>query len=87
MFKKIISIGKPQIKKKNILLLMGGPLRPTLPHPLELNGHWKVWTLEKKIQKSFFFLNGPAFTPPPLLMARPLREELFLRLPEVTLEI
>ena len=37
------------------------------------------------LQKSDFFLNGPALTRPPplptLLMAWPLAEELFLRLP------
>ena len=32
---------------------------------------------KKKFQKSYFFLNGRSFTPPPLLMGRPLREELF----------
>ena len=37
---------------------------------------------KKKIKKSSFFLNGPAFThPPPLLMTRPLAEDFFLRLP------
>ena len=44
----------------------------------------KTSTNGNKIKKSlnfFFFLNGPAFTPPPLLMALPLVEELFLRLP------
>ena len=62
------SLGKPQ--KKN-LFLMAGPLRP---YPSELNGHWKI---KITVQKSSFFVNGPAFTPPPsLLMARPLREEL-----------
>ena len=74
---------------KKVLLLMAGPLRPNppLPPPLELNGRWNFGTLEKKgSKKSYFFLNGPALYapgPPPLLMARPLREELFfiLRLP------
>ena len=56
---------------------MAGPLRPN-PPPLEPNGRWNDGTLEKKgSKKSHFFLNGPALYPPPLLMARPLREELF----------
>ena len=51
-------------KKKNLLLIVG---------PLS------VRTLGKKGSKiSTVFLNGPALYPPPLLlMARPLREELF----------
>ena len=32
---------------------------------------------KKKFQKSSFFLNGPALTPPPLLMTWPLVEDLF----------
>ena len=33
---------------------------------------------KKGLKKSYIFLNGPAlYNPPPLLMARPLREELF----------
>ena len=61
---------------------MAGPLRPN-PPPSSLMA---VGTLENKIrfQKSFFFLNGPDFYPTPLLMARPLREEFFLRLPLAT---
>ena len=39
---------------------------------------------KKRLQKSHVFLNGPALYPPPLLMTRPLREELFLRLPQLT---
>ena len=53
---------------------MAGPLRPNPPHPLELNGRWKVGMLEK----SSFFLKGPAPNPPPVLMALPLRDELFI---------
>ena len=54
---------------------MARPLRP--PPSLELNVRWNFGTVEKKdYKKSFFFLNGPALYPPPLLMARPLREEL-----------
>ena len=33
---------------------------------------------KKNVQQKLFF--GPAFTPPPLLMAWPLVDELFLRL-------
>ena len=39
--------------------------------------------LRKVQKKKYFFLNGRPFTPPPLplFLARPLREELFFRLP------
>ena len=54
---------------------MAGPLRPNPPPPLELKWPMERW---KKIgsNKGIFSLMAP-----PLLMARPLREELFLRLP------
>ena len=65
---------------KKVLLLMTGPLRPNSPSPLELNCRWNVGTLGKKgYQKKFLY--GHALYPPPLLMARPLREELLFRLP------
>ena len=48
---------------KKVLLLMAGPLRPK-PPPLELNGHWKVGMLEKKVKKSYFFLDGLALYHP-----------------------
>ena len=39
----------------------------------------KFWNAGKKVsKKSYFFLNGPALYPHPLLMARPLIEEFFL---------
>ena len=45
--------------------------------PLELNGRWNPG--KKGSKKSYFFLNGQAlYSSPPFLMARPLREELFL---------
>ena len=58
------------------------PLRPN-PLPLELNGRWNYGMLEKKVpRKVLFFLNGPAlYQPPPLLMVRQLREELFCGFP------
>jgi len=60
-------LGKPQ---KKVFLLIAGPLRPNPPSllPTELNGRWKVGTLEKKrLKKAIFFINGPAFTSlPPL---------------------
>ena len=62
---------------------MAGLLGPT-PPSLELNGCWNGGTLEKKDKKSNFSLMARPFTLPPLLIARPLREELFfsfLRLP------
>ena len=46
--------------KKNIFL-MGGPLR--LPPPLELNGRWKVETLEKGAKKIMFSLMARPFIP------------------------
>ena len=63
---------------------MAGPLRQKPTHPLELNGRWNVG--KKGLNKKYFFFNGRPFTPPPLLMARPLREELFFRLPLVVHE-
>ena len=57
---------------------MAGPLRPNPPPPpLELNGRLTFETLKKRLKKSSFLLNGPALYPPPLLIARPLRVELF----------
>ena len=50
-------------KEKKVLFLMAGPLRPK-PPSLELDGRLNVGTLKKGS-------NGPAFHPPPLLMARP----------------
>ena len=48
---------------------MAGPLRPKPPPHLEINGRWNG-TLEKSV---LFSLMARPFTPPPLLMARPLR--------------
>ena len=48
---------------------MARPLRPT-PPPLEQNGRWNVGTLENEVPKKVLFS----------LIARPLREELFLRM-------
>ena len=40
------------------------------------------WEQNKKsIKKNIFFLSGKALTPPPLLVAGPLKKDLFLRLP------
>ena len=75
--KKYACLGKPQ---KKVLLLMAGPLRPN-PLPRRASWPWKFWNIGKKrFQKSYFFLNGPALypLPSPLLMAWPLREELFI---------
>jgi len=60
---------------------MAGTLRPYPPHSsslmaVEILEYWK-----KNVKQKYFFLNGPALYPPPLLIARPLKEELFLRLP------
>ena len=57
---------------------MAGPLRPNPPPTSSLMPIGKLERWKKTgSKKSYFFLNGPAFTPYPLLMARPLREELF----------
>ena len=67
-------------KSTNLLFCVPQKKDLLLMNPLELNGRWNDGTLEKKVKKSF--LNCPALYPPPLLMARPLRKELFLlRLP------
>ena len=57
--KTFIHLGKPQ---KKVLLLMAGPLRP-YPPPASV-GNFERW--KKKFKNLFFFLNGPAFTLPPL---------------------
>ena len=46
---------------------MAGSLRPNPPSPLELNGRWKVGTLEKKVPKKLIYLNGLGLYPPPPL--------------------
>ena len=53
-----VYLGKPQ---KTVLPLMDGPLRQPPPSPSSLVA---VGTLEKKVPKKFFFLNGPALCPP-----------------------
>ena len=85
IFCRVLMVNKGS-RKKTVLLLMARPLRPNLPPPLELNGRWNVGTLKNKgYKKAFFSLMARPFTnPPPLLIARPLREEL-LRLPLLTL--
>ena len=72
----MIYLGKPQ---KKVLLLMAGPLRP--------NPKLERW--KKKVPiKVIFSLIALPFTPPPLLMAQPLREEFFvLQLPLVNIFI
>ena len=60
---------------KKVLLLLAGPLRTNPPPPSELNGRWNFGTLEKKVPKKVLFpLMARQHYPPPLLMARPLRE-------------
>ena len=54
---------------------MARPLRPNPPFPLKPNG-----------RVLFSLMARPFTTPPPLLMAQPLREELFLRPPLAHLE-
>ena len=58
---------------------MAVSLRPNPPPPLKLNGTLERW--KKRLKKSYFFLNGPALYPLPLLMARPFREKLFFFTP------
>ena len=61
---------------------MAGPLRPYPPPLFELNGRWNVG--KKGFKKVIFSLIARPFIrpPPPLLMARPLREELFFGFPK-----
>ena len=61
---KVIVFPSSKGSRKKNLLLMARPLRPT-PPPLEQNG-----TLENEVSKKVLFS----------LIARPLREELFLRM-------
>ena len=60
----------------------GPAIRPYLPPPLELSGNIFL-IIFFELQKEFFFLSGQAFTPlpPPLLVAGPLKNKPFLRLP------
>ena len=61
---------------------MGRATKPLMPCQASSLNLMAVGTLEKKgSKKSYFYLNGPALYARPLLMARPLREVLFLRLP------
>ena len=60
---------------------MAGQLRPNPPS----RALWPLKRWKKRFKKSYFFVNGPALYPPPLLMARPLREDIFfLRLPLIS---
>ena len=70
-------LGKPQ--KKSSLNGLTPPASLLAVGKLE---HWK----KKVPKKVIFVLMVRPFTPPPLLMARTLREELFLRLPLLVLE-
>ena len=71
--------------QKKVLLLMARPLRPN-PPPLELDGRWNVIVGKKKVPKKFFLFMARPFNPHPLLMARPLRGERFLRSTQVAEE-
>ena len=72
---------KKRRNKIKFTAIKGSRKKSPLP-PFELNGRWNVGTWRKKGSKtSSFFLNGPALTPPLLLMARQFREKHFLRLP------
>ena len=74
----LICVCSLRVAAKKVLPLMARPLRLNPPPPLELNGRWNVGTQEKKVPKKVIFsLLARPFTPPPSLMARPLREELF----------
>ena len=55
---------------------MAGPLRPYPPLPPKLNGRPIFFSPVPKVEKNIFSLMALPF-PPPLLMARPLREEIF----------
>ena len=60
---------------------MAGPLRPNPPPPSSLMAVEILERWKKRLKKVIFFLMARPITSPPFLMARPLREELFLRLP------
>ena len=64
-------------RKKKVILVMAGPLRSNPPPPSSLMAVETLERWKKRFKKKFVFLNGPALYPTPLLMARPLREELF----------
>ena len=66
---------------KKVIFLMAGPLRPNPPPPSSLMAVEILERWKKRLKKSFFFLNGPALYPTPLLMARPLRRGLFFGFP------
>ena len=67
---------------KKSSLINGRAIKAFTP-PRELNGHWK-----KELKKSYFFLNGRPFTPPPFFSGFPydftrqfwIREEAWKRL-------
>ena len=65
--------------KKN-LLLMARPLRPNPPPSSSLMAVEILERWKRGSKKSSFSLMARPLSPPPLLMDRPLREELFLRL-------
>ena len=68
-------LGKPQ---KSFLFWWPWPLSP-YPHPLELTGHKIISGFFFELQRKVFFLSGQA--PRPLLVARPLKKNFFLRGP------
>ena len=56
---------------------MARPLRP-YPPPLELSGHTFFSRFFLELQKTVFFLSGQALTPPSLLVAGPLKKNVFV---------
>ena len=57
---------------------MAGPLRPTPPPSLIAFGTLERWKKEVPKKVIFSLMAGPS---PPLLMARPLKEDFFMLLP------
>ena len=63
---------------------MAGPLRPKPLPPSSLMAVKIMERWEKKFQKKFFFPSWPCpLPPPPLLMAWPLREDIFCGFPYI----
>ena len=60
-----VIIGKGSRKKSS--LFNCNAIKALAPPPLELNGSWNFGRRKKIVLKSYFFLDGTAFTPPPLL--------------------
>ena len=68
---------------KKVIFLVARPQGPYPPPPPQAQWPSELFfcLVKNKLQKKLFFLSGPNLTPLPLLVARPLKKEPFLRLP------